>query len=1255
MTHAALADLLASWLPAQRWFAGNGTEIRDLAITSDVVLATDPELRHLIVAIGTGADVVSYQVLVGFRSDLPPALAQAVIGSAGDGRIAYDALRDPELTSVLLRAIAGQRLAGPIRFTARTGAVIDGTADARTLGADQSNTSIVYGDRAILKVLRRPSPGRHPDLELPGALAANGSSLVAAPLGWIEMPGDSGQSGGPAQADVPAQASRPAQADGPALADVPAQASGAAPASGAVEPTVLAILSEYFAGAADGWSLALASLSAPDPDFAGEAHLLGRATARLHAELATAFGTEPLSRQALIDLTRGMNAELDLAVAEVPELRPYQARLRACYSELTELTGAARTQRIHGDYHLGQVLGTDDGWVVLDFEGEPSVPLTQRRAHALALRDVAGMLRSFDYAARHQLLDGSADQEFGEKMLDWASSCADAFCAGYAEASGTDPRASGVLLRALTYQKAVYEAVYEARHRPGWLPIPLSAIAEASVMTGTAKPADQPESSEPVSTPQSAGPQEPAEPPAPASPQEPAAPASPSVPAVDPVSPDEIIAILAGQHYDPHAVLGVHPGPDGPIVRALRPLARAVAVLLPDGTRYPMRHLHEGIFSVTLPVETIDDYRLAVGYSADGPELIIDDPYRHLPTLGEMDLHLIAEGRHEELWRALGARVRPHLEGTSFAVWAPNATGVRLIGDFNHWDGRTHPMRSLGSSGVWELFVPGVGTGARYKFEIRGRDGNWRRKADPMAMFAQEPPATASVVFESGYRWADQRWMTARANSDPLREPMSIYEVHIGSWRPGLSYRELADDLVTYVLDRGFTHVEFMPVAEHPYGGSWGYQVTSFYAPTARFGTPDDFRHLVDRLHQAGIGVFADWVPAHFATDEWALGRFDGTPLYEHADPRRGEHPDWGTLIFDFGRPEVRNFLVANAVYWLEEFHIDGLRVDGVASMLYLDYSRAPGQWTPNVLGGRENLDAVSFLQEVNATCYKRSAGIVMIAEESTAWPGVTRPVHLGGLGFALKWNMGWMHDTLSYLAHDPIFRHYHHNELTFSMMYAYSENFVLPLSHDEVVHGKGSLLRKMPGDTCKRFAALRALLGYMWAHPGKQLLFMGSEFGQETEWSEQHGLDWAALSDPAHAGLRGLVDDLNRAYTGLPALWREDFSPAGFSWIDANDAIGNVVSFLRSADGEPAVACVANFSGDPHSEYRIGLPTTGHWRELINTDAEVYGGSGVGNLGSVKSVAEPWHGRPASAVLTIPPLAVLWLALDERSAGPAR
>jgi 1,4-alpha-glucan branching enzyme len=743
-----------------------------------------------------------------------------------------------------------------------------------------------------------------------------------------------------------------------------------------------------------------------------------------------------------------------------------------------------------------------------------------------------------------------------------------------------------------------------------------------------------------------------------------------SVNSVPPVAAGELDRLLAGTHHDPHSLLGAHPGSDGITVRALRPMAQTVSVLLPDGRRFGMEHVQGGVFATVLPADAggapgqVPDYRLAVTYPG-GPETITDDPYRHQPTLGEVDLYLIGEGRHEELWRVLGAHPRQFggsgetgrqpfgkifdsTAGTSFAVWAPNARGVRVIGDFNHWDGRSHPMRSLGGAGIWELFVPGVGEGARYKFEICGPDGTWRAKADPMAFLAETPPATASVVTQARHEWADDEWMAARRERNPQSAPMSVYEVHIGSWRPGLSYRELADQLTEYVTSLGFSHVEFLPVAEHPFGGSWGYQVTSYYAPSSRFGSPDDFRYLVDRLHQAGIGVIVDWVPAHFPRDDWALARFDGTPLYEHPDPRRGAHPDWGTLIFDYGRNEVRNFLVANAVYWLEDFHVDGLRVDAVASMLYLDYSRQPGEWAPNVRGGNENLEAVAFLQEVNATTYRRAPGITMIAEESTAWPGVTRPVHLGGLGFGMKWNMGWMHDTLAYMSRDPVFRHYHHNELTFSLVYAFSENFVLPLSHDEVVHGKGSLLGKMPGDEWRRFAGLRALLAYMWAHPGKQLLFMGSEFGQVSEWSAERGLDWWVLDYDLHAGVQRLVKDMNGVYAASPALWQLDNSPNGFGWIDANDAAGNTLSFLRLSQSGDVLACVANFSGEPHGDYRLGLPFAGRWREVLNTDAADYGGSGVGNLGGVEAVAEPWHGRPASATLTVPPLGVLWLAPEE-------
>ncbi|MFD0782431.1 1,4-alpha-glucan branching protein GlgB [Micromonospora azadirachtae] len=694
--------------------------------------------------------------------------------------------------------------------------------------------------------------------------------------------------------------------------------------------------------------------------------------------------------------------------------------------------------------------------------------------------------------------------------------------------------------------------------------------------------------------------------------------------------------LIAGNFHDPHSVLGAHPADGRTTIRTLRRGAIDEAVLL-DGERHPMKRVHDaGIFETTVP-GTVLDYRVEV----DGTTH--DDPYRYPPTLGELDLHLIGEGRHERLWEVLGARVFD--EGVAFAVWAPNARGVRVIGEFTGWapdDG--WPMRSLGASGVWEIFVPGVSVGTRYKYRVLGADGRWRDKADPLAAYAEVPPSTASVVHRSTYEWSDAAWLDRRAKTQPHQEPMSVYEVHLGSWRPGLGYRELAEELTDYVTGLGFTHVEFLPVMEHPFGGSWGYQVSGYYAPTSRFGDPDDFRHLVDRLHAAGIGVILDWVPAHFPRDEWALARFDGTPLYEHPDPRRGEHPDWGTYVFDFGRREVRNFLVANALYWLDEFHVDGLRVDAVASMLYLDYSRPEGQWSPNQYGGREHLEAIAFLQEVNATVYKHHPGVLMVAEESTAWPGVTRPTSDGGLGFGFKWNMGWMHDTLLYASKDPIYRQHHHHQLTFSLAYAWSENYVLPISHDEVVHGKGSLVGKMPGDTWQKLANVRALLAYMWAHPGKQLLFMGCELGDDREWSEERGLDWYLLHDPARAGVQRLVADLNRRYRETPALWAQDTDPAGFRWIAGDDVANNTVSFIRIAPDGRTLVCVANFSATPLHDYRIGLPATGSWLEVLNTDAQPYGGSGVGNLGQVHAEDVPWHGLPASAALQVPPLGVLWL-----------
>ncbi|TDC85163.1 1,4-alpha-glucan branching protein GlgB [Micromonospora sp. KC606] len=697
--------------------------------------------------------------------------------------------------------------------------------------------------------------------------------------------------------------------------------------------------------------------------------------------------------------------------------------------------------------------------------------------------------------------------------------------------------------------------------------------------------------------------------------------------------------LIAGAAHDPHALLGAHPAGGRTTIRAMRRGAGDVAVIV-DGERHPMKRVHDvGVFETVLPGEVLD-YRV----EADGR--VGDDPYRYPPTLGDLDLHLIGEGRHERLWEALGARVLDG--GVAFTVWAPNARGVRVVGDFTGWgpdDG--WPMRSLGASGVWEIFVPDVAPGARYKYRILGADGRWRDKADPLAAYAEVPPATASVVHHSTYEWGDAVWLARRATRQPHQEPMSVYEVHLGSWRPGLGYRELAEQLTAYVTEMGFTHVEFLPVMEHPFGGSWGYQVTGYFAPTSRFGDPDDFRHLVDTLHRAGVGVILDWVPAHFPKDDWALGRFDGTALYEHPDPRRGEHPDWGTYVFDFGRREVRNFLVANALYWCEQFHVDGLRVDAVASMLYLDYSRPEGQWLPNVHGGRENLEAIAFMQEVNATVYKHHAGVVMIAEESTAWPGVTRSTAEGGLGFGFKWNMGWMHDTLLYTSKDPIYRQHHHHQLTFSLAYAFSENYVLPISHDEVVHGKGSLSAKMPGDTWQRLANVRALLAYMWAHPGKQLLFMGCELADDREWSEERGLDWHLLHDPARAGVRRLVSDLNAAYRATPALWAQDIEPAGFRWIAGDDVANNTVSFVRIAPDGATLVCVTNFSARPLEDYRVGLPAAGTWTEVINTDAQHYGGSGVGNLGAVHAQGVPWHGMPASAPLRVPPLGVLWLRRD--------
>jgi 1,4-alpha-glucan branching enzyme len=609
-------------------------------------------------------------------------------------------------------------------------------------------------------------------------------------------------------------------------------------------------------------------------------------------------------------------------------------------------------------------------------------------------------------------------------------------------------------------------------------------------------------------------------------------------------------------------------------------------------------------------------------------------------SLGELDLYLIAEGRHEQLWKALGAQVKRDasgaLLGTAFSVWAPNAQAVSLIGDHNFWDRNSHQMHRIGSSGIWEIFVADISAGTKYKFAICGVDGRWVDHADPMARATEIPPLTASVVEESEYQWSDSSWIDQRSQFQPWRSAVSVYEVHLGSWKIGLSYKELATELVEYIQQQGFTHVEFLPVTEHPYGPSWGYQVTSFFAPTSRFGSPDEFKFLVDALHNAGIGVILDWVPAHFPKDEWALAKFDGTALYEHADPRLGEHPDWGTLIFNFGRNEVRNFLVASALYWLTEFHIDGLRVDAVASMLYLDYSREEGEWLPNKHGGRENLEAVQLLQEATSSAYKTHPGIMMIAEESTAWSGVTGDTSGGGLGFGFKWNMGWMHDTLQYLSHEPIHRVYHHNEITFSILYAWSENFMLPLSHDEVVHGKGQLVNKFPGDRWQKLATLRALYGFMWAHPGKKLLFMGCEFAQNDEWNESAGLQWYLTEFAEHQGIQKTVAELNAIYKSTAALWEKDTNPEGFTWLVGNDGASNVLAFARWDENASSLVCVTNFSPVPHENYQLPFPNAGIWCEVLNTDEFGFGGSGVSNEPVIVGASQ-------IASVRIPPLATVW------------
>ena len=721
--------------------------------------------------------------------------------------------------------------------------------------------------------------------------------------------------------------------------------------------------------------------------------------------------------------------------------------------------------------------------------------------------------------------------------------------------------------------------------------------------------------------------------------------------------PPGIEALAAGDHGEPFALLGCHAGPDSGhrVIRVVLPGAQSVAVLSP-GLEAPVALdalSAPGYFAGIVPAAVaVSGYRLKVCWG-NGDEQELQDPYRLPPRLGELDVHLLAEGEHYRAWELLGARPGEHsgLSGTGFAVWAPNARRVSVVGDFNAWDRRRHPMRFRPECGVWEIFLPGVSAGACYKYDILTHNGQRLLKADPYARLAECPPATASKVWADGdYEWSDHQWLAEREVCQTRERPMAIYELHLGSWRrhpdgSWLDYRELADRLVPYVAQLGFTHIELLPVSEHPFFGSWGYQPSGLFAPTARFGTPDDFRYLVDRCHEAGVGVILDWVPGHFPDDAHGLARFDGSCLYEHEDERQGRHRDWNTLIYNYGRREVRNFLIGNALYWLKQFHIDGLRIDAVASMLYLDYSRRPGEWVPNIYGDHRNLEAVDFLRHLNRVVYRECPDVLMIAEESTSWPLVSRPTEHGGLGFGYKWNMGWMNDSLSYFAHDPLFRRHHHRKLTFGLLYAYSENFVLPISHDEVVHGKGSLLNKMPGDRWRRLANVRLSLAWQFCHPGKKLLFMGCEFAQAAEWNHDAQLDWGALANPGHAGVQRLVADLNRCYRSMPALHELDCESEGFAWLSCDDAANNVVIFVRRGRGPGFVVVACNFSPVVRHDYRVGVPLAGRYVELLNTDAQEYGGSGVGNLGRIDTDDEFRHGHAQSLALTLPPLAAVVLA----------
>ncbi len=1158
-------EALPRFLPTQRWFAGKARSIRSVRLLDQAQLGSDLDwvrFCFLHVEFAEGRPELYFAPLGVIQdADEPRTTPTSMVGEVAPGVTVFDALSDPQLGQLLLAAIGDRRVIStqqgqvrgePTEAFGRVRGPANRDLEVKPGSFEQSNSAIVFGDRLILKIFRRLEPGINPDFEIGKFFAektkftrvpTTAGSLIYAPNGGEPM--------------------------------MVGMLQGLVANEGTGWDHALGVLKSFYDTIRDEDVARIASARCPqsvrdqiqwEPDdsvreaigpYLGDAATLGRRTAEMHLALASertspAFRPEALTSFDLMHLSAeihetsksaqtALNAgSRTLPAANQADADMFLAGVDTLMKRVEALAGSKITAakiRCHGDYHLGQVLRTGDDYILLDFEGEPAKSLADRLAKQSALKDVAGMIRSFDYAAFAALFAHAQEHPERFRQLSpvatfWRSWVSSVFLREYLAIAGDAPFvprgtvALGQLLEVQLLDKALYELLYELNNRPAWVRIPLQGIL------------------------------------------------------------------------------------------ALQPNDRPIAAAPSEPSRMPAK----------LEVAGLTDF----------------------------DVYLLNEGTHYRSYEKLGAHVgtKNGTDGVQFAVWAPNASQVSVIGDFNSWAPETNPLVRRGGSGFWEAFVPGVAPGSRYKYSVTSGDGNRRiAKADPVGFAAEVRPKTASVVADLGaYTWSDQRWMNERVGTNSLGAPISIYEVHLGSWMRTLeggwlTYAELATKLADYIHDLGFTHVELMPIAEHPFDGSWGYQVTGYFAPTSRFGSPTDFMAFVDTLHQRGIGVILDWVPAHFPTDEHALGDFDGTHLYEHADPRQGFHQDWNTYIFNFGRPEVANFLIANVLFWLDKYHIDGIRVDAVASMLYRDYSRKPGEWVPNENGGRENYEAINLLRRFNEQVHASYPGVLTIAEESTSWPMVSRPTDVGGLGFDLKWDLGWMHDTLHYLQEDPINRKWHHNNLTFRGLYAFTENFVLPLSHDEVVYGKGSLFTKMPGDTWQKFANLRLLFGYMFAVPGKKLLFMGDEFGQGREWDHDGSLHWHLLDNPHHAGLKRWVRDVNTLYRGKPALHELDMHPDGWRWVQADDSELSVISFLRKGhSGAETILFVANFTPIPRHNYRVGVPLAGRWEEILNSDAPLYGGSGQGNIGGVVSTPVSAHGHTHSVILTVPPLGIVAL-----------